>query len=442
LIRREPDAVTLYLDNTELRLTRSTDGVTATRYYDIGSTTAVRTTTGGLSFEAEDQHGTAQLAVDADDLSLTQRRYLPFGELRGTAPASWPDQKGYVGGTVDATTGLTHLGAREYDPDTGRFISVDPLIGTEDPQQMNGYAYADNTPVTMSDPDGRWRVLPGGHYCDGCGGYNNPPPKKKPAKKAKKKAKKPSPAAHHYCDGCDYSRPVSSSSSSRHYCDGCDYMRKAAEARRLAREYAAKRAREEAARKAREALAKKAREAAAKQKQKHQRCKLTSFWSSACRKAAGNAISKGAKATWNGAKAAGKWAWQNRSTILAVCSVVATVVCGIGAAISSGFDAYRDFRNGNYRSGVLNLLSGATGGIGAAYGGASKVLLRGSNKVAGLRVPKLPTRLGARATGGMTRARDRASAAMYRGYVSTGYKSNAWGLASMGAGAANTAWGW
>ncbi|MEO3746487.1 RHS repeat-associated core domain-containing protein [Plantactinospora sp. B5E13] len=257
LIRRDPDAVTLYLGNSEVKLTRSSGVVSATRYYQLGTVTAVRTSANGLSFEAADQVGTAQLSVDADDLAVTQRRYLPFGEQRG-AQGSWPTEKGFVGGTVDTSTGLTHLGAREYDPDIGRFVSVDPLIDYSDPQQMNGYAYANNTPVTLSDPDGRWRILPGGHYCDGCGGYNNEdkPKKKKKAKKKSGGSGKSSSGggARHYCDGCDYSKRASSSSTTtRHYCDGCDYMRRQAEARRLAREYAAKQAKAAAERKAREA---------------------------------------------------------------------------------------------------------------------------------------------------------------------------------------------
>ncbi len=47
---------------------------------------------------------------------------------------------------MDPSTGLTHLGAREYDPTNGRFLSVDPVIDTDDPQQMNGYAYSNNNP--------------------------------------------------------------------------------------------------------------------------------------------------------------------------------------------------------------------------------------------------------------------------------------------------------
>jgi RHS repeat-associated protein len=91
--------------------------------------------------------------VDADTQAVTHRLHLPYGAPRGAAPASWPGDRGFVGGTKDPT-GLTNLGAREYDPLTGRFISVDPIINVDDPQQMHGYAYANNNPASLSDPDG------------------------------------------------------------------------------------------------------------------------------------------------------------------------------------------------------------------------------------------------------------------------------------------------
>ncbi|MFD7342630.1 RHS repeat-associated core domain-containing protein [Streptomyces violascens] len=80
------------------------------------------------------------------------------------APTSWPGDKGFVGGTTD--TGLTNLGAREYDPNLGRFLSVDPILDPSNPQSINGYAYSGNTPVTSSDPTGLMQMCgEGGAAC-------------------------------------------------------------------------------------------------------------------------------------------------------------------------------------------------------------------------------------------------------------------------------------
>lgn len=156
LIRRTDADTTLYLGSTEITLAKGATTAKATRYYDLGGgNQAIRTDDGKLSFLIGDHHGTSELAVDATDLSMRQRRSTPFGAARGQAPASWPGQKGFIGGTDDTTTGLTHLGAREYDVTTGRFISVDPVMDSADPQQMNGYSYTENNPVTYSDPTGR-----------------------------------------------------------------------------------------------------------------------------------------------------------------------------------------------------------------------------------------------------------------------------------------------
>ncbi|MEU0157045.1 polymorphic toxin-type HINT domain-containing protein, partial [Micromonospora fulviviridis] len=176
LIRHDPDGTTLYLGATELRLT-NTGQIDGTRYYQHGdSTVAVRAIT-GLTWLVADHHSTNQLAINPADLTVSRRRSMPFGEPRGTQPTDWPGDKGFVNGTQDPT-GLTHLGAREYDPLIGRFASADPLIDTADPQQWNAYSYANNTPVTASDPDGLMIINDGG------GGKYVPPAPSKPKKKS------------------------------------------------------------------------------------------------------------------------------------------------------------------------------------------------------------------------------------------------------------------
>ncbi|MEU6667992.1 RHS repeat-associated core domain-containing protein [Streptomyces sp. NPDC046727] len=86
---------------------------------------------------------------------VTRRFVKPFGQTRGAQPAGWSARRSYLRtGIDDASTGLIHLGAREYDQSAGRFLSVDPVIDPSDPLQINGYAYADNNPGTKSDPDG------------------------------------------------------------------------------------------------------------------------------------------------------------------------------------------------------------------------------------------------------------------------------------------------
>ncbi|WP_331725311.1 RHS repeat-associated core domain-containing protein [Streptomyces zaomyceticus] len=155
VLRKDSTGTTVYLPGTELKLSADGTKKEATRYYShAGQTVAVRTNDSKVSFLASDHHGTGELAIDAATGAVSQRRFDPFGIERGAATGTWPGEKGFVGGTADDSTGLTHLGAREYDPTSGRFISVDPLIDFAQPHQMNGYNYANNSPVTQSDPSG------------------------------------------------------------------------------------------------------------------------------------------------------------------------------------------------------------------------------------------------------------------------------------------------
>ncbi|WP_433214577.1 RHS repeat-associated core domain-containing protein [Microtetraspora malaysiensis] len=163
LLRKDSTGTTLYLQNTELRLNTGATTPVGTRYYSHGDETVAMRTTTGVTFLTVDHQDTAQVAVDAATQQTTVRRFTPFGTQRGPSVA-WPGEQGFVGGTKDPT-GLTHLGARLYDPDTGRFISVDPIFNFDHPQSWNGYVYANNTPITQSDPSGLDGPLRGNTGC-------------------------------------------------------------------------------------------------------------------------------------------------------------------------------------------------------------------------------------------------------------------------------------
>ncbi|KXH87243.1 RHS repeat-associated core domain-containing protein [Sporosarcina sp. HYO08] len=71
----------------------------------------------------------------------------------------------YKGYRYDEETGLYYLIARYYQPTEGVFLTTDPEGGdTDDPKTQNGYAYANNNPVMMTDPDGNyaWAVINAG----------------------------------------------------------------------------------------------------------------------------------------------------------------------------------------------------------------------------------------------------------------------------------------
>ncbi|MEV0132536.1 RHS repeat-associated core domain-containing protein [Dactylosporangium sp. NPDC050688] len=153
LISRAPGKKTLYLPNQELSYATGTATKTASRYYaHAGQIIGMRDKT-GLTWMFGDHQGTTTAAVTEAGQAVTRRRTTPFGEDRGPAVA-WPDDKGLVGGVRDGT-GMTHIGAREYDAGIGRFISVDPIMDADDSQQMHGYTYSNSSPVTFSDPDGK-----------------------------------------------------------------------------------------------------------------------------------------------------------------------------------------------------------------------------------------------------------------------------------------------
>ncbi|MBT2457334.1 ricin-type beta-trefoil lectin domain protein [Streptomyces sp. ISL-86] len=162
LIEETGSSRTLYLGEAEITVNKAGQAIDAVRYYGSpGAPTTVRSTEGKttghtLRLLVTDHHNTATTTIDQEPgQAVTRRKYDPYGNPRGTYPADWPGSRTFLGtGNDDDTTSLTHIGAREYEPATGRFISADPVIDITDPLQMNGYTYAGGNPVSGSDPSG------------------------------------------------------------------------------------------------------------------------------------------------------------------------------------------------------------------------------------------------------------------------------------------------
>jgi RHS repeat-associated protein len=64
---------------------------------------------------------------------------------------------GFAGGLYDPQTGLLRFGARDYDPETGRWTTKDPILFAGG--DTNVYAYVGNDPVNRFDPAGLWAFI-------------------------------------------------------------------------------------------------------------------------------------------------------------------------------------------------------------------------------------------------------------------------------------------
>jgi RHS repeat-associated protein len=184
LLLQDSTGTTLYLGMTELKLNTAGTGVVGTRSYSaLGHQLAVRVANPAyvgpatppfptwLYWTSDDAQGTPRLSIRTNSTTgtgadrVTQLRD-PFGNTRGAAPAGWPDSKGFLNQPVDTDTATTHLGARDYDPTLGRFLSVDPVLTPFNPQQNNGYSYGWNNPITHADPSGLEPRTPGKCFND------------------------------------------------------------------------------------------------------------------------------------------------------------------------------------------------------------------------------------------------------------------------------------
>jgi RHS repeat-associated protein len=98
-------------------------------------------------------HGDLAAEADATGTRTADYTYDPFGALRtGATPANSTTER-WVGNwdkKLDTSSSLIEMGARPYDPNTGRFYAPDPIEGGS----LNAYDYAGQDPINNFDLDG------------------------------------------------------------------------------------------------------------------------------------------------------------------------------------------------------------------------------------------------------------------------------------------------
>ncbi|QQR65359.1 hypothetical protein IPH92_02135 [Candidatus Kaiserbacteria bacterium] len=107
--------------------------------------------------------GTVRFLTDSSGNLLNSYTYSPHGEVLSSEEGETNPYQ-FTSEQFDEETGLLYLRARYYDPETGRFISRDPVRGTLDnPLSQNPYVYSLDNPVAYSDPSGEfvWQALLG-----------------------------------------------------------------------------------------------------------------------------------------------------------------------------------------------------------------------------------------------------------------------------------------
>ncbi|MEU1217036.1 polymorphic toxin-type HINT domain-containing protein, partial [Streptomyces sp. NPDC005791] len=127
-------------------LTRNVDSLS-------GNLGAITSATGDTVLQFTDIHGDialqlplnageAPIALDTDEYgnARTDQKAVRYGWLGGKQRSS------------ETVAGYTLMGVRQYNPATGRFLSVDPVQGGN----ANAYEYCTADPINCFDLDGKW----------------------------------------------------------------------------------------------------------------------------------------------------------------------------------------------------------------------------------------------------------------------------------------------
>ena len=155
------DALRIYHENRESRPGLLPFGTVARAVHELGQ--AASASQAVTYFYVPDHLGSASIVTDSQGSPVEESVFYPYGADRART-GGYRSEYRFTGKELDDETGLHYFGARYYDSQTGRFVSVDPLY-VEDvndlisvPQGLNFYTYTSNNPVRHVDPSGLMKV--------------------------------------------------------------------------------------------------------------------------------------------------------------------------------------------------------------------------------------------------------------------------------------------
>jgi RHS repeat-associated protein len=131
-------------------------GVIADYIYANGRMVAKQTGS-DIYYYIKDALGSTRLVYRGTSQVFSVATYAPFGT---PVTPSGTEKFRYAGemlvGAAGSSPGLYYIGARWMDPELGRWLSLDPQLGSlSAPQTMNRYAYCVNNPLKFKDPTGQ-----------------------------------------------------------------------------------------------------------------------------------------------------------------------------------------------------------------------------------------------------------------------------------------------
>lgn len=106
-----------------------------------------------------DALGSTAALTGASGQTEATYRVDPFGAIRERTGSS-PNRFVFTGHEHDEETGLVYMRARFYDPETGRFLTQDSVLGDpSEPPSLHRYLYANANPLRFADPSGHFPEL-------------------------------------------------------------------------------------------------------------------------------------------------------------------------------------------------------------------------------------------------------------------------------------------